>query len=179
MPCELPVFLNAGNYVSDHDHNTNKHKFWFLVLAQGLFTLKSDADPLCEPDNIIIVYTKLQAQHLWNLHCCKRHAHKKDNTAQEISDNDDHLPAVANASPSSGPPLARHSVSSARPACPLAANSTAHPLATNSAAKCAPAKPSAAAVKCEAGISAKRGASVLPQTQARGQDQATHAPPLP
>ncbi|KAJ7688245.1 hypothetical protein B0H17DRAFT_1203049 [Mycena rosella] len=102
MPCELPMFPNAGHYVSDADHNMNKHKFWFLVLAIGLFTLKSDADPLCAPDNIIIAYIKSQAQRLWDLNCHKRHSHEEDDddgTAHVISDDDDRVPNVTGPSP--------------------------------------------------------------------------------
>ncbi|KAJ6522143.1 hypothetical protein DFH09DRAFT_1097392 [Mycena vulgaris] len=151
MPCELPVFTNT-NYVSDHDHDTNKRKFWFLVLALGLFTL-NDADPLCAPDDIIILYTKSQAQRLWDLNCQKRHSHDDgdDTGAHVISDDDDDRVAdITSPTPSPAPSRARRSV---------ATNSAARPnptprAPTSSTTKCVPSSnASTAAIKTRAGAS--------------------------
>ncbi|KAJ7472490.1 hypothetical protein FB451DRAFT_1175236 [Mycena latifolia] len=40
-------YLGTSNYVSDNEHDSNPRKFWFLVLSEGLFTKKTDADLLC------------------------------------------------------------------------------------------------------------------------------------
>ncbi|KAJ7455144.1 hypothetical protein FB451DRAFT_1184471 [Mycena latifolia] len=36
--CELRVYPNAANYVSDAEHDRSVRKYWFLVLGKGLFT---------------------------------------------------------------------------------------------------------------------------------------------
>ncbi|KAJ7099201.1 hypothetical protein C8R44DRAFT_888658 [Mycena epipterygia] len=99
MACELPFFPNAGNYVSDDEHDTNPRKVGFLILGIGLFTKKADVDTLCDPDDIIIVYTKDQARRRWNAHCRKRHTHSNDFVA-ESSSGDEGSPSLARSSPS-------------------------------------------------------------------------------
>ncbi|KAJ6555626.1 hypothetical protein DFH09DRAFT_1084800 [Mycena vulgaris] len=108
MPCELPFFPNANNYVDDGEHDKNSRKYWYLILREGLFTLKSDADALSAPDDILILFTKAQAQRLWDMHCHKHHKHKQDDRAPEYSSDE--------AAALKSPPSARSSSHTRRPA---------------------------------------------------------------
>ncbi|KAJ6517562.1 hypothetical protein DFH09DRAFT_1332361 [Mycena vulgaris] len=163
MPCELPFFPNANNYVDDGEHDKNSRKYWYLVLREGLFTLKSDADALSAPDDILILFTKAQAQRLWDMHCHKHHKHKQDDRAPEYSSDE--------AAALKSPPSARSSSHTRRPArSPSVTASAPTAKGKKSAFKSgtkapapqhAPAKPSAAVSNRKpTSIGAKREASV-------------------
>ncbi|KAJ6538377.1 hypothetical protein DFH09DRAFT_1090615 [Mycena vulgaris] len=115
MLCELPFFPNAGNYVNDNKHDTNPRKFWFLVLSHGLFTKKADADPLCEPDEILITFTKAQARRLWISNCRERHSHDDDNKDEG---RDDSAARASRASPPSHTSTSFPSSHASRPSRP-------------------------------------------------------------
>ncbi|KAJ7858848.1 hypothetical protein B0H14DRAFT_3447061 [Mycena olivaceomarginata] len=60
---------------TDDEHDRNARKFWFLVLGVGLFTKKTEADQHCDPDDVLIFFTKEQARRRWGAYCRKRHTH--------------------------------------------------------------------------------------------------------
>ncbi|KAJ6591455.1 hypothetical protein DFH09DRAFT_1073390 [Mycena vulgaris] len=76
--CALPFFPNKSNYVSDDEHDGNPRKLWYLVLGEGLFTKKTDADVLSNEDDIHIYFTKARARRHWDDHCCRQHVHEED-----------------------------------------------------------------------------------------------------
>ncbi|KAJ6496850.1 hypothetical protein DFH09DRAFT_1337060 [Mycena vulgaris] len=115
MLCELPFFPNAGNYVNDNKHDTNPRKFWFLVLSRGLFTKKADADPLCEPDEILITFTKAQARRLWISNSRERHSHDDDDKDEG---RDDSAARASRASPPSHTSTSFPSSHASRPSRP-------------------------------------------------------------
>ncbi|KAJ7814383.1 hypothetical protein B0H14DRAFT_2604143 [Mycena olivaceomarginata] len=75
MPCVAPFFLHTTDFVDDNKHNCNAQKFWFLVLGVGLFTKRANADQHCDPDDVLIFFTKELARHRWGAYCRKRHTH--------------------------------------------------------------------------------------------------------
>ncbi|KAJ7140862.1 hypothetical protein C8R44DRAFT_866548 [Mycena epipterygia] len=113
MFCDAPFFPNTGNYVDDKEHDGNPRKFWFLVLEIGLFTKKTDADPLCQPEEILIFFTKKLALAQWATHCRKRHAHDgddivpKSDPGSESSAEEDNSTSPSRSSHSSLVPLMR------------------------------------------------------------------------
>ncbi|KAJ7075099.1 hypothetical protein B0H15DRAFT_956758 [Mycena belliarum] len=73
MICPPPFFPNSKNYEDDDEHDENNHKFWYVILGRGLFTLKSDADLLADEDEILIFFTRSQAVRTWTAYCRKEH----------------------------------------------------------------------------------------------------------
>ncbi|KAJ7430370.1 hypothetical protein B0H11DRAFT_2263544 [Mycena galericulata] len=78
MPvCELPFYPNLSNYKSEHEHDANERKIWFLVLDGdgGLFTKKQDALAFVDGDEdaLNLFLKRKQAVECWTTHCLKSH----------------------------------------------------------------------------------------------------------
>ncbi|KAJ7124515.1 hypothetical protein C8R44DRAFT_734988 [Mycena epipterygia] len=111
MEFYYPQYELCGNYGDDKEHDRNPRKFWFLLLEIGLFTKKTDADPLCQPEQILIFFTKKLALAQWATHCHKRHAHDgddivpKSDPGSESSTEEDSSTSPSRSSHSSPVPL--------------------------------------------------------------------------
>ncbi|KAJ6603537.1 hypothetical protein DFH09DRAFT_1301323 [Mycena vulgaris] len=153
MPCELPFFPNAVNYVDDNEHDKNTRKLWYLVLDTGLFTKRADTDGLCAPDDIAIFYTRAKAQRKWDSNCCKRHTHR-DEPSSTSSDR-------VTARPSPSPPPSRAATGRRLPATNATTKTSAAPKrappSKNGAARSTPVKREAGStpIKREASAPAK------------------------
>ncbi|KAJ7858713.1 hypothetical protein B0H14DRAFT_3447170 [Mycena olivaceomarginata] len=60
--CDMPFFPNAGNFTGFKEHDKNPRKFWFLVLSDGLFTKKTDADAAAGSSKVYIFFTRKEAR---------------------------------------------------------------------------------------------------------------------
>ncbi|KAJ7115047.1 hypothetical protein C8R44DRAFT_740366 [Mycena epipterygia] len=90
---------------TQNEHDVNPRKYWFLVLGVGLFTKKcviqridgrrytnsarTDADGHCDPDDVLIYFTKEQAERRWATYCHRRHTHDDDDKVVLESDDSD------------------------------------------------------------------------------------------
>ncbi|KAJ7874662.1 hypothetical protein B0H14DRAFT_3437477 [Mycena olivaceomarginata] len=73
--CDMPFFPKAGNFAGFQEHDKNPRKFWFLVLSDGLFTKKTDADAVAGSSKVYIFFTWKEARDKWDKNCLWRHAH--------------------------------------------------------------------------------------------------------
>ncbi|KAJ7101777.1 hypothetical protein C8R44DRAFT_887960 [Mycena epipterygia] len=89
MPCDAPFFPHHTNFQDANEHDVNPRKYWFLVLGVGLFTKKTDADGHCDPDDVLIYFTKEQAERRWATYCHRRHTHDDDDKVVLESDDSD------------------------------------------------------------------------------------------
>ncbi|KAJ7821995.1 hypothetical protein B0H14DRAFT_3471052 [Mycena olivaceomarginata] len=76
--CDMPFFPNAGNFTGFKEHDKNPRKFWFLVLSDGLFTKKTDADAAAGSSKVYIFFTRKEARDKWDQNCLRRHTHDGD-----------------------------------------------------------------------------------------------------
>ncbi|KAJ7697752.1 hypothetical protein B0H14DRAFT_3529202 [Mycena olivaceomarginata] len=91
----MPFFPNAGNFVGSKEHDKNPRKFWFLVLTDGLYTKKTDADAVAGSSKIYIFFTRSEARDKWARNCLQRHAHSgdgevPDSEGKDAVSSDDH-----------------------------------------------------------------------------------------
>ncbi|KAJ7867195.1 hypothetical protein B0H14DRAFT_3441892 [Mycena olivaceomarginata] len=79
MACPMPFFPNSTNYVGTGEHDKNPRKYWYLVLNQGVFTKKTDADTAAAGSaKVYIFFTRNDARNKWAKNCIRRHAHDGD-----------------------------------------------------------------------------------------------------
>ncbi|KAJ7831315.1 hypothetical protein B0H14DRAFT_3464160 [Mycena olivaceomarginata] len=105
MICQAPFYPNRGNYMTDHEHDGNAHKSWFLVLRAGLFTKKTDTEHQADISGcpIFTFRTRAEAEAQWAAHCSQTHPHGCENDAghnDEGSEDEDDP-----SRPSSPPPF--------------------------------------------------------------------------
>ncbi|KAJ7742392.1 hypothetical protein B0H14DRAFT_3515117 [Mycena olivaceomarginata] len=87
--CDMPFFPNAGNFAGFQEHDKNPRKFWFLVLSDGLFTKKTDADAVVGSSKVYIFFTRKEARDKWDKNCLRRHAHNGDGRVVPDSEAED------------------------------------------------------------------------------------------
>ncbi|KAJ7337608.1 hypothetical protein DFH08DRAFT_964579 [Mycena albidolilacea] len=190
MPYDAPFFPHATNFVDDDEHDRNARKFWFLVLGVGLFTKKTEADQHCDPDDVLIFFTKELARRRWSAYCRKRHTHDdfdvEEDDESEDSSIDDLAPTPPPAPPRSASvklkPAATRVVS-VKPASRTASAKPSSPVYPSTPAKRPISTKPPVSVKRE-GVSVKREVKQVmlplfmddsPPTRARGRTSASIA----
>ncbi|KAJ7843404.1 hypothetical protein B0H14DRAFT_2585723 [Mycena olivaceomarginata] len=109
MACPMPFFPNSTNYVGTGEHNKNPRKYWYLVLNQGVFTKKTDADTAAAGSaKVYIFFTCNDTRNKWAKNCIRCHAHDGDavldaeGDGASASSEDDSASSVRSISPTPG-----------------------------------------------------------------------------